>query len=86
MTNDLNIEDALTAYFNQPNGPSRPGIDFAIRIEGDNPAKVIVRTYFSSDPPQAVEQGMMAAKAIFFLRDKLASGWPAKEGFLEVTD
>jgi hypothetical protein len=85
MSNTVTIEQGLTAYFKQPSGPSRPGIDWAIRISGERTGTVIVRTYFSSPSPQQSEQQALANKAMLFVKKKLAEGWipESKDTFLE---
>jgi hypothetical protein len=83
MSNTITIEQGLTAYFKQPSGPSRPGIDWAIRISGDRTGTVMVRTYFSSASPQQSEQQALANKAVSFIQKKLAEGWVPSSDFLE---
>lgn len=46
---------------------------------------VIVRTYFSSDPPQETEKPSLAERAASLVRQKLEQGWTPEPGsFLEV--
>jgi hypothetical protein len=84
MNNTISLEKGLTAYFKQPSGPSRPGIDWAVRISGERTGTVIVRTYFSSATPQLSEQQALANKAILFVQKKLAEGWIPNSDALEV--
>ncbi len=71
----LAVKSGLSAYFNQPSGPSRPGVDWAIEIAGKPSVVVLVRTYFSSDPRNDAEQGALMEKAISFVRQKIEQGW-----------
>ncbi len=83
MNSTITIENGLAAYFKQPSGPSRPGIDWTIRISGERAGTAMVRTYFSSDPPQDSEQQALADKAIRLIQKKLAEGWIPQGGLLE---
>jgi hypothetical protein len=87
MNNTVTVTNGLTAYFKQPNGPSRPGIDWAVQITGERAATVMVRTYFSSDPPRETEKPALAERAARFITKKLATGWsPLTEKFLEADE
>jgi len=65
MSNTVTVERGLTAYFKQPSGRSRPGVDWAIQIAGERSGMVVVRTYFSSNPPQDAER---TEKAVLFVQ------------------
>lgn len=84
MNSTITIENGLAAYFKQAAGPSRPGVDWAIRISGERAGMAMVRTYFSSDPPQESERQMLADKAIRLIQQKLAEGWVPQGEVLEV--
>ncbi len=85
MSHSVTVKNGLTAYFKQPNGPSRPGVDWAVQISGEQTATVLVRTYFSTDPPREEEKPALAEKAGRFVAQKLATGWlPGTERLLEV--
>ena len=86
MSSTVTVEQGLSAYFKQPSGPSRPGVDWAVRISGEKAVTVIVRTYFSSTPPQEAEKEDMAARAADFIRRKLAQGWIPAPGLLEFSE
>ncbi|MGO8970774.1 MAG: hypothetical protein ACLQDQ_14540 [Myxococcaceae bacterium] len=87
MGNTVTIESGLSAYFKQPKGPSRPGVDWAVKITGERAVTIVVRTYFSTDPPRETEKTAMAEQAGRFITKKLATGWfPRTESFLEVDD
>jgi hypothetical protein len=47
---------------------------------------VVVRTYFSSNPPQDTEKKTLAEKAVLFVQRKLEQGWLPWPGVLEVED
>jgi hypothetical protein len=84
MSSRVTIGQGLTAYFKQPSGPSRPGIDWVVQITGEQAGTVLVRTYFSSNPPRETERQALADKAARFITKKLATGWlPGAENFLE---
>jgi len=87
MRNTVTVENGLSAYFKQPKGPSRPGVDWAVKIAGERAVTIVVRTYFSTDPPRETDKTAMAEKAGRFITKKLATGWfPTTENFLEADD
>jgi hypothetical protein len=87
MSARVKIEKGITAYFKQPTGPSRPGVDWVVQIAGEHAGPVIVRTYFSTNPPQETEKPTLADKAARFMTRKLATGWsPGTENFLEADE
>jgi hypothetical protein len=87
MSSTVTIEKGLSAYFKQPTGPSRPGVDWVVQITGEQAGSVVVRTYFSSNPPQETEKQALADKAVRFITRKLAKGWfPRAESFLEADE
>jgi hypothetical protein len=58
-----------------------------VQIAGEHASTVIVRTYFSTSPPQETEKPSLADKAARFITEKLAAGWfPGKENFLEADE
>jgi len=59
----------------------------ATRITGEQAGTVIVRTYFSSNPPRETERSALADKAVRYITKKLATGWiPERESFLEADE
>src|SRR5437660_9457800 len=76
------VESGLAAHFKQPSGESRPGVDWAVRIAGKRAGTVIVRTYFSSQPPQETEKKALAEQAMLFIQRKLDQGWIPEPGIL----
>jgi hypothetical protein len=71
MSNTVTVEKGLAGYFKQPSGRSRPGIDWAIQIAGARSGMVVVRTYFSSNPPEEKEKKELAEKAVLFVQKKM---------------
>jgi hypothetical protein len=87
MTNTVTVENGLAAYFKRPTGQSSPGIDWAVRIEGERAGMVIVRTYFTSNPPQEIEKIILSEKAAAFVNQKLEAGWiPQPDTLLEIEE
>ena len=86
MSETVTVEKGLAAYFKQPSGSSRPGVDWAIRITGARDGVVVVRTYFSSNPPQDIEKKDLAEKAVRFVQRKLEQGWIPWPGVIEYED
>ena len=78
--NTITVEKGLAAHFKQPSGPSRPGVDWMVRIAGEQAGVVIVRTYFSSSTPQESEKPALADKAASLVRQKLQQGWTPQPG------
>lgn len=83
MNNTVTVVNGLAAYFKQPFGASRPGVDWAVEITGERAGTVVVRTYFSSDPPQDAERTVLVDKAVLFVQKKLEEGWIPGPGVLE---
>ena len=86
MSYTIAVEEGLEAYFRQPSGPSRPGIDWKICVSGDRAGSVIVRTLFSTDPPNDAEKAALADQAARFVRQKLEQGWTPETGSLLQVD
>jgi hypothetical protein len=86
MSRTVTVEKGFVAYFKRPSGRSRPGVDWAIQIAGERAGMVVVRTYFSSNPPQDAEKKELAEKAVLFVEKKLEQGWLPWPGVLEYED
>jgi hypothetical protein len=87
MNSKITLEKGLSAYFKQPSGPSRPGVQWFVQIYGQQESLVLVRTYYSSNSPQESEKQEMAEKAIRVVKQKLEQGWiPKQEEFLEADE
>jgi len=84
MSNTITVQKALFAHFNQPSGPSRPGAVWAIEIEGERTATVMVRTLFSKNDPDEAEKKAASDKAVELVRQKLEQGWIPQQEMLEV--
>jgi hypothetical protein len=77
----LSVTSGLSAHFKQPDGPSVPGVDWIVSVSGpDVNTNVLVRTLFSSGPPDQSEQESMAELALAQVRSKLAGGWKPADG------
>ena len=69
---------ALFANFFQPDGSSRPGADWAVKLnQGANDYNVTVRAYLSDDATRRVRKDScyQAQTVIGFIYDLLAQGW-----------
>ena len=86
MSNTVTVENGFAGHFKQGTGPSRYGVDWAVRIAGAQAGVVIVRTYFSSEMPQESEKKALADKAVLFVKRKLERGWLPWPGVLEYED
>jgi hypothetical protein len=86
MTYRITVEHGLAAHFNQPNGPSRPGVDWMLRIEGSKSGVSVVRTYLSGATAREEEKTLLAQKAVQYLQGRIESGWtPAiRDGVFEI--
>ena len=74
----MSIEGGLDAHFFQPDGSSRPGTDWSVRLQrGDSAYQVLVRSYLSEDANRATRndsdyQGRMVLE---YLGGLLSQGW-----------
>src|SRR5579872_4013101 len=78
----VRIEGALSAHFNQPNGPSRPGTDYTVGLKrGEETHRVLVRAYLSPDLTAAARRDtqyqMQTVTGYVF--DRLNAGWSPAE-------
>jgi hypothetical protein len=56
-------------------------VHWVVNVSGTNlDTNVLVRTLFSSDPPDQSEQEAMAELALTEVRSKLATGWKPEDG------
>jgi hypothetical protein len=77
----LSVASGLSAHFKQPDGSSLPGVDWFVNVSGpDVNTNVLVRTLFSSDPPDQSEQESMSKLALAEVRSRLAAGWKPEDG------
>lgn len=85
----MRVEDGLSAHFNQPDGPSKPGTDWRIGLKrGDETHSVIVRTYLADDlaPKLKNDAEYQAGVAMEYLNAVLNEGWnPAEPRELIIT-
>jgi hypothetical protein len=84
--NSIAVENGLSANFKQPNGSSRPGIDWLLRISGDTNQVVVVRTLANAAPITEGEKVAMAEKAVRYLKTKMEQGWAPVPGILHACD
>ena len=74
----MRVEAGLSAHFNMPTGPSRPGIQWTIGLKhGEDTYQVLVKTLFADDATAETRadheyQGQVAMQ---YLNDRLENGW-----------
>lgn len=74
----MRVEGGLAAHFKVPDGPSRPGVQWAIGLEqGDKTYKVFVKALFADDATSRTKQDQeyQAQVAMQYLNDQLSDGW-----------
>jgi len=74
----MRIEGGLNAHFKEANGPSRPGVDWAVGLKrGDEVHTVMVRALLADNatPATRANQDYQARTAMQYLNDQLNSGW-----------
>ncbi len=85
----MRVEGALEAHFKQPNGPSRPGVDWTIGIKhGAATWTVIVRAFLADDASAATraDQHYQAQTVMQYLNDLIGKGWhPGQPHAHEIT-
>lgn len=88
MSYRVSVEQGLAAHFNQPNGPSRLGIDWVIKIEGPKNGAVIVRTYLKGTVADEQEKRLLSEKALDLIQRKIESGWDpsTQKSIMEIGD
>lgn len=75
MSQTVTVANGFEKRVKGPSGKIRPAVDWAIEITGKSGGLVVVRTYFSSNPPQEAEKRALADKAVLFVQKRLAEGW-----------
>ena len=80
VTDLLRVEGSLSAYFKQPAGPSRPGLDWKMTLTHPPQTTFFVRTYFASGSPAAGEEAALLHQAVDFASARLAAGWTPGPG------
>ena len=74
----MRIEGSLEAHFIQPDGSSRPGVDWAVGLKrGESTYKVFVRSYLSEDATRQTraDTEYQARTVMGYLNDLLDQGW-----------
>lgn len=72
------VNSGLSAHFIQPDGTSRPGIDWAVGLKrGDETHKILVRAYLADSVSEATRDDAeyQARTVLGFVFDRLAAGW-----------
>jgi hypothetical protein len=84
----MRIEGALTAYFHQPDGSSRPGTDWMVGLKrGGSTYKVMVRAYLSENMTAGAKRDSQyqGQTVLGYIGDLLAQGWtPDQSGELVI--
>lgn len=74
----MRVEGALEAHFKQPDGPSRPGVDWVIGLKrGEELHRVRVRSYFHDGLSAAAraDNTFLGRTVMSYLDDLLRTGW-----------
>lgn len=74
----MRIEGGLTAHFKEPDGTSRPGVEWAVGIKrGEELHTVMVKALLADNATAATRanQDYQARTAMQYLNDQLHSGW-----------
>lgn len=86
---EMRVEGGLSASFIQPDGSSRHGTDWAVRLKrGEREYKVMVRSYLSEDSGgKAMADTNYQVRAVLeHLNSLLSQGWtPDRPGNLTIT-
>jgi len=78
----MRVEGSLAAHFKEPNGGSRPGVQWSIGLKrGEQIYKVLVRGLLADDatPETRQNQEYQARVAMQYLNDLLNQGWHPEE-------
>ena len=74
----MRVEKGLAAHFKQENGPSRPGVMWAVQLKrGDALQTAMVKVLFATDASTEVRSDKegQAQAAMQYLNAQLANGW-----------
>ncbi len=74
----MRVEGALSAHFNVPDGPSRPGVQWATGLkQGEKTYQALVKAMFADDatPETKADQEYQGQVAMQYLNDCLEQGW-----------
>lgn len=74
----MRVEGGLSAHFLEPNGPRRPGVQWAIGLtQGDKTYSAQVKVLFADDarPDTRENQEYQAPAVMQYLSDCLSNGW-----------
>ena len=84
----MEVENGLAAHFTQKDGPSRPGVMWAVKLKREDSEKaytVMVKTLFAEGEPLP-ENEYQAECALEHLNTLLAQGWTPDEGIDRAID
>ena len=76
------VEDSLSAHFFQPDGSSRPGTDWGVRLHrGDSSYQVMVRSYLSDEANRATrnDSDYQARMVQEYVGGLLSEGWTPEQ-------
>lgn len=83
------LNSGLQAHFFQPDGTSKPGTDYAVRLQrGTEQYSTIVRCYLADDltPAARADTHYQGQTVIGYVFDRLAAGWtPDQEALPDLT-
>lgn len=76
----MRVEKGLSAHFKQENGPSRPGVMWAVDIKSEGSERVykaMVKALFADNllPELQKNQEYQAQVAMQYLKEKIQTGW-----------
>jgi hypothetical protein len=74
----MRVEGGLAAHFTEPDGPSRPGVEWAIGLkQGETIYQVRVRALLADDATDETrnDEEYQAQVAMQYLNDQLNAGW-----------
>ena len=74
----MRVEGGLAAHFLEPNGPSRPGVQWAVGLkQGDRTYRAQVKALFADEasPATRENQEYQAQVVMQYLNDRLNTGW-----------
>jgi hypothetical protein len=72
------IDGALAAHFKQPDGSSRPGLDYQLSLQrGEAIHRIVVRAYLAKDltPATLGDAEYQAQTVLGYIFDRLGQGW-----------
>jgi hypothetical protein len=83
----MEVESGIAAHFSQKDGPSRPGVMWAVKLKQENSEKVytvMVKT-LSAEGQALPENGYQAECAMEYVNGLLGQGWTPERGAMDHT-